>query len=112
MRKHYAIAYAWIAALVLLGGLVPTVLSALSGRFYAAPIIVAVILAVVLPPLFIWVGQKMGYPIGRPVHCTRCQTEVPMFRKPRNMRQALWGGYDCPNCGAHLDARGRELTAR
>jgi len=50
----------------------------------------------------------MGYPIGRPVTCARCGTELPMFRKPASVNQAVFGGYDCAKCGAKLDARGRE----
>jgi DNA-directed RNA polymerase subunit RPC12/RpoP len=62
---------------------------------------------VVAYPL-IWLGRKLGYPIGQPVHCARCGTEQPAMRRPANARQALLGGYTCAKCGAELDARGRE----
>ncbi|HJQ55615.1 MAG TPA: hypothetical protein VJ890_01830 [Vineibacter sp.] len=109
MRKHYMVWYVLIAALTLLGGLVPSVLS---GKFVPLQLVVVVAVALVLPPVLIWLMQKMGVSVAQPVHCGRCQTELPALRTPKNLKQGLFGGYDCPNCGAQLDARGRELPAR
>jgi hypothetical protein len=112
ITKHYAAAYAMLFIICLLAGLFPI---AISGRFDALPIIVVLVVAVVVPPLLIWIARRMGYPIGEPIHCSRCGTEMPMFRKPSSLRQGLLGGYNCRNCGALLDARGNEIrteTAR
>ena len=106
--KHYALAYALMFFIVLVGAAVPIVLS---GRLQAAAVIMAVIVAAAIPAPVIWLLRKMGYPVGQPVICPRCDTEVPMFRKPTSLRQALRGGYRCVNCGAEIDARGRELPA-
>jgi hypothetical protein len=47
-----------------------------------------------------------------PVSCPRCNTPFPQIRKPQNIRQALWGGGTCTNCGAEVDKWGREVTAQ
>ncbi|MCW5749278.1 MAG: hypothetical protein KIT36_24015 [Alphaproteobacteria bacterium] len=108
MRKHYVFWYALLAAITLVAALFP---AGLSGRSSLLQLVVAVVVAIVLPPVLIWLAQKLGYPLGQPVHCSRCQTELPLLRKPTSVRQGLLGGYDCPNCGASLDARGREVLA-
>jgi len=43
------------------------------------------------------------------VSCPRCNTALPQARKPRSLRQSLWGGWTCPNCGVEVDKWGREL---
>ncbi len=45
-----------------------------------------------------------------PVSCPRCNTPLPSLREPRSLRQAMWGGWTCPVCGAGVDRRGREIT--
>jgi hypothetical protein len=44
-----------------------------------------------------------------PVSCPRCNTQLPQVRKPRNVRQAMWGGGNCPRCGIETDKWGREI---
>ncbi|HEX2885889.1 hypothetical protein [Vineibacter terrae] len=106
ITKHYASCY----ALLFIIAFVPaTVMLILSGRIHASAIITVLVVAAVIPPILIWLGRRMGYPLGQAVRCARCGTEMPMFRKPKDMRQALHGGYQCANCGAELDARGNEL---
>jgi hypothetical protein len=43
--------------------------------------------------------------------CPECGEPVPRFRKPANRRQALWGGWTCPNCGCEMDRRGRKVKS-
>ena len=105
--KYYALSHALLSFIVLLGALLPI---GLSGRMQASAIIVAVIVAAVFPAPLIWLLRKMGYPVGQPVVCPRCDTDMPFFRKPTSLKQALRGGYRCSNCGTDTDARGRELT--
>jgi hypothetical protein len=45
-----------------------------------------------------------------PVSCPRCHTPFPEIRKPDNLRQTLWGGGTCLNCGTEVDKWGRELA--
>lgn len=108
VTKHYAFWYAFIFILTFVPALV---VLALGGRVQFMTIVPVLIVAVVLPPVLIWLAQKMGYPIGQAVRCPKCGAEMPMFRKPSSMSQALHGGYQCHGCGANLDARGREIAA-
>lgn len=41
--------------------------------------------------------------------CDVCGTPMPVVRKPANLRQALWGGWTCPNCHSEFDRWGRNL---
>ena len=45
------------------------------------------------------------------VSCPRCSTPLPKVRKPRSLRQAMWGGSSCPACGAEVDKWGREIVS-
>jgi hypothetical protein len=108
VSKQYALWYGLLFAIAISAVAFQLALS--SGRFDASVIMPAVIVAAVIPLPLIWIARKMGYPLGEPVFCSRCGTEMPMFRKPKNLKQGLWGGYECPNCGAELDPRGREVS--
>jgi len=46
------------------------------------------------------------------VSCPRCSKPFPTIREPQNVRQALWGGWTCTQCGAEVDKWGRELTSQ
>jgi hypothetical protein len=107
MNKHYAYWYLALAVIALIGGIFPMILS---GSFSLLPAVVAVIAALVAPPIMIWLVQRLGYPLGRPVACPSCGTGMPLFRRPKSGAQAMWGGYTCPNCGTEIDARGNALT--
>jgi hypothetical protein len=39
--------------------------------------------------------------------CPKCGTALPAVRAPKNLRQALWGGWTCATCGLELDKWGR-----
>ncbi len=108
VSKQYALWYGLLFVIAISAVAFQFALS--SGRLHASVIVPAVIVAAVIPIPSIWLARMAGYPVGQPVLCERCGTEMPMFRKPKNMKQGLWGGYTCPNCGADLDARGREVT--
>jgi hypothetical protein len=45
------------------------------------------------------------------VSCPRCKTPLPLARKPKSFRQAMWGGGMCPTCGIEVDKWGRELRS-
>lgn len=44
-----------------------------------------------------------------PVHCPRCGTQMPWRRKPAGLREALLGGWTCPECRCRMDRHGREI---
>jgi len=42
------------------------------------------------------------------VSCPRCNKLLPKVRKPRSLREFMWGGWTCPNCGVEVDKWGRQ----
>jgi hypothetical protein len=44
--------------------------------------------------------------------CPRCEAELPQYRRPASLKQALWGGWTCPNCGCEIDRQGQPLKSR
>ena len=38
--------------------------------------------------------------------CSRCHEELPRFRMPKSIKQALLGGWTCKRCGATIDRHG------
>ena len=40
-------------------------------------------------------------------NCPKCGYKLPRFRKPSSGKQAMWGGWTCPSCGAELDRHGK-----
>ena len=42
-------------------------------------------------------------------HCSICGEPLPMWRMPKNKRQALWGGWTCPHCGTELNRKGEKI---
>ena len=53
-----------------------------------------------------WKRAQVNGRGGRPV----CSTEMPMYRHPASVRQALWGGWTCETCGTELDRHGMEVS--
>ena len=39
-------------------------------------------------------------------HCPNCDYKLPRFRSPQSGKQAMQGGWTCPNCGAKIDRGG------
>jgi RNase P subunit RPR2 len=52
---------------------------------------------------------KMGINV-RATACPKCQTPLPTFRKPASLRQMLWGGWTCAQCGTDLDKWGQPVA--
>lgn len=48
----------------------------------------------------------------KPGPCSQCGTPMPMIRKPANWRQAMWGGWTCPECGLELDKWSRPVEGQ
>ena len=41
--------------------------------------------------------------------CPKCSTPLPLIRRPANLRQFLWGGSTCKNCGTEVDKWGKPV---
>jgi hypothetical protein len=41
-----------------------------------------------------------------PPACLQCGAPAPAVRKPASLRQAMWGGWTCRQCGFELDKWG------
>ncbi len=54
-------------------------------------------------------NPQMGINLGR-VYCPKCGQKQPIVRKPKNERQALYGGNTCKNCGTEMDKYGQEIV--
>ena len=48
----------------------------------------------------------------KPGPCLQCGTPMPIIRKPANLRQAMWGGWTCSECGLELDKWGRPVEGQ
>ena len=42
--------------------------------------------------------------------CQQCDTPAPLFRLPNSLKQTLWGGWTCAECGYELDKWGEPLA--
>jgi hypothetical protein len=42
-------------------------------------------------------------------YCPVCGEALPMVRRPKGWRQALFGGFTCSHCGTKLDRSGRVI---
>jgi hypothetical protein len=51
---------------------------------------------------------KMGINLAK-TGCAQCGEPMPAIRKPANLRQALWGGWTCKQCGTENDKWGRQI---
>ncbi len=50
---------------------------------------------------------KLGVNLTPPKQCPRCGHPLPLLRRPKNLRQAMWGGTTCQGCQTELDKWGR-----
>jgi len=54
---------------------------------------------------------KNGWGINlEPVNCPTCGSPTPQVRRPKSLRQSLWGGWTCGKCGCEMDKWGRPIT--
>jgi hypothetical protein len=44
------------------------------------------------------------------LNCPCCYTAVPPVRKPKSVRETLWGGGTCNRCGCKMDKWGRQIA--
>lgn len=75
---------------------------------------IAVIIVIILFVILIFSFKKdskysnLGINLGR-VYCPKCNEKQPIIRKPKNKRQALYGGHTCRRCGTEMDKYGTEI---
>jgi hypothetical protein len=43
------------------------------------------------------------------VHCPACEEKMSFLRVPNSLRQALWGGWNCPTCGCEMNKWGERI---
>lgn len=72
-------------------------------------IVVSVVIAIAAVLLL---SVKMQNDVNAKGGCPECGRPVPRLRTPTSLRQALWGGWTCTECGTELDLKGKELQQR
>jgi len=56
---------------------------------------------------------KNGWGVNlEPVFCPACGSPTRKVRRPESLRQALWGGGTCGQCGCEMDKWGRLIGLR
>ena len=81
-----------------------------------AVVALAVVMALVLATAAILVVRDTVRKRGRwginlrPVRCPECGEPAPVVRRPKNRRQALWGGCTCEECGTEYDKWGQPVA--
>jgi hypothetical protein len=68
------------------------------------------IIVAVVAVMMLW-AAKVQKQVNERGGCPTCGIPVPMFRTPTSLRQSLWGGWTCVNCGTEMDREGQELRA-
>ena len=56
-------------------------------------------------------GKKWGINL-QSVHCPQCNKQAPKIRTPKNLRQLLWGGWTCSECGCKMDKWGKSIVEK
>jgi len=88
-----------LASLVSLAAIAALAIGSLAGGIGSVLICAAVVAAVMA-----MTGRL------HPISCPRCATPMPIFRRPASVKQALRGGWNCPNCGCEIDRSGHAMT--
>jgi hypothetical protein len=67
--------------------------------------------AMVLPMLFGLFGfSALSLWTSTTPDCPTCGTQQPARRKPTSLRQLMWGGWTCSNCGTEIDRHGKAIN--
>lgn len=56
--------------------------------------------------------SKMGLNFSTDSKCPSCNEPLPTFRRPKNFRQMMWGGWTCGKCGCEFDKWLKETRGR
>ena len=52
--------------------------------------------------------EKWGISFEVP-NCPKCREKQPIIRIPTSLKQLMWGGHTCNNCGCEMDKYGKEI---
>ena len=55
-------------------------------------------------------NKKWGINLDFNNHCPKCGISLPTIRKPTSVKQFMWGGWSCNNCGCQIDKWGAEIS--
>ena len=59
------------------------------------------------------IRQRGNFGINtKQVYCPDCDEPAPTIRAPKNLRQAVWGGCTCAECGTEYDKWGRRVKKK
>jgi hypothetical protein len=53
---------------------------------------------------------RWGINTATQIECPGCHTIHGQIRIPRNLRQMLWGGFTCAQCGFEVDKWNRPIS--
>ncbi len=53
---------------------------------------------------------RWGINTARQSECPSCHKTYGQIRIPRNLRQTLWGGFTCDQCGVETDKWNRPIS--
>jgi hypothetical protein len=57
--------------------------------------------------------QRGGWGINLSIpNCRHCGERMPAVRVPANLRQAIWGGWTCAQCGLEVDKWGEPVPGQ
>ena len=76
---------------------------AVVGAIFGGLATIAFFIVAARKKMVIRAGRKMGMNFTPDLKCPNCSARVPAVRRPKNLRQALWGGFTCSNCGKEYD---------
>jgi hypothetical protein len=78
-------------------------------------LVILIVVALGAGGAFTWQQTKAkgrwGLGAFKGTKCPRCESPLPMIRKPSSTDEAMWGGWTCPSCGCKVDKYGKERAA-
>ena len=89
------------------------ILSVIGGLIFWTALRLGIFWALILvSPFLIAVFILTSIMVFKPKYCEKCNTKLPILRKPENKEQAMYGGWTCPNCKAELDSSGKVVKKK
>ena len=78
----------------------------MTGLFILGGILLLVMLLVTHGTIF---KTRWGINTATQIECPGCRKMHGQIRTPRNLREMLWGGFTCPQCGTEVDKWNRPI---
>ena len=54
------------------------------------------------------IKSKWGINLKK-TNCPNCGKTQPKFRIPKGIKEVMWGGWTCQNCGCKIDKYGQRI---